>query len=261
VPDEVTSISCPAWPVLSQDEAMSHLIGSAVVVRKALCEADLDAEVPTCPGWVLRDLVRHVGGLHRWVVGAIKEGHPDTPTPDGPHQRGDLLEWWNEGWSDFLHVLATAAPDAPAWHFGPKPRTVSWWYRRQAHEHAIHAWDAVLAARWRPPADVPFEPRFALDGVDEIVTMFFPRQVRLGRTPPLAGSLALRSDDGPEHAWVLSGDGTQPVAVEAADAVLDAPAWLLYLVLWKRQPLDHPLLRITGDRAAAEQVLTAAITP
>ena len=32
----------------------------------------------------------------------------------------------------------------------------------------------------------------AVDGVDEVVTMFFPRQVRLGRIPPLTPSLAVR---------------------------------------------------------------------
>lgn len=29
----------------------------------------VDAAVRTCPGWVVRDLVRHLGGVHRWATG------------------------------------------------------------------------------------------------------------------------------------------------------------------------------------------------
>jgi 3-dehydroquinate synthase class II len=32
----------------------------------SLTGADLDATVVTCPDWTVRDLVSHVGGLHRW---------------------------------------------------------------------------------------------------------------------------------------------------------------------------------------------------
>ncbi|MGH9029357.1 MAG: maleylpyruvate isomerase N-terminal domain-containing protein, partial [Acidimicrobiales bacterium] len=28
-------------------------------------EADLDAAVPDCPQWQVRDLVQHIGGVHR----------------------------------------------------------------------------------------------------------------------------------------------------------------------------------------------------
>jgi hypothetical protein len=36
----------------------------------------------------------------------------------------------------------------------------------------------------------------ALDGVDEIVTMFFPRQVRLGCTLPPSHALAIAASEG-----------------------------------------------------------------
>ena len=34
---------------------------------------DLDAMVPTCPGWTVRDLVRHLGEIHLWAAGRISK--------------------------------------------------------------------------------------------------------------------------------------------------------------------------------------------
>src|SRR4051812_23480836 len=31
-------------------------------------EADLATPVPACPGWTVADLVRHLGGVHRWMT-------------------------------------------------------------------------------------------------------------------------------------------------------------------------------------------------
>ena len=51
----------------------------------------------------------------------------------------------------------------------------------------MHAWD-IWAAVGR---DVGYDEVLALDGIDEVVTMFVPRQVRLGRIGPLTRSLAM----------------------------------------------------------------------
>ncbi|WP_232212980.1 maleylpyruvate isomerase N-terminal domain-containing protein, partial [Saccharomonospora saliphila] len=68
-------------------------------------EADLTADVPTCPGWNLAQLVRHVGAGHRWVETIVRtaatEPPPDTalrelsPEPHG--DRAALAEWLATG--------------------------------------------------------------------------------------------------------------------------------------------------------------------
>src|SRR5271163_4072914 len=37
----------------------------------AIDRADPDGGVPSCPEWTVRDLVRHLGGVHRWATGYI----------------------------------------------------------------------------------------------------------------------------------------------------------------------------------------------
>jgi Mycothiol maleylpyruvate isomerase N-terminal domain len=40
----------------------------------SLAAADLGATVVTCPDWTVRDLVSHVGGLHRWSTELVASG-------------------------------------------------------------------------------------------------------------------------------------------------------------------------------------------
>jgi uncharacterized protein (TIGR03083 family) len=266
---------------MAPETGLEHTRAGIAAVRAVLASADLDTPVPACPAWNLRDLARHLGNVQRWVVGAIVEGHPDTPEVDGPADRDGLLAWYDEGAAALLGALSGADPDAPCWTFGAKPRTVRFWFRRQAHEHAVHAHDARSAVG----APVPIDARLAADGIDEVVTMFFPRQVRLGRTPALTRSLAVRVEDAGAAAaagWVLGGDGVTPPAGRAGpagpsrsagsggpdsadsgglDAEVAGPAEALYLLLWHRTGLDDPRLTLTGDATAARHVLAAALVP
>ena len=136
---------------------------------------------------------------------------------------------------------------------GSEPRTAAFWFRRQAHETVMHTRDAAASQGVAEPV----EPDVALDGIDEIVTMFFPRQVRLGRTARLDAALALAPDEGGR--WVVAGDGTDHNA--APDATVSGPAEAVLLLLWHRVGLDDPRLTISGSRAAADDVLAAALTP
>ena len=68
----------------------------------------------------------------------------------------------------------------------------------------MHRWD-LGAALGRDPG---YPDALAADGVDEVVTMFFPRQVRLQRTAPLSTSLAVVAD-GPSRpgCWPATAPG------------------------------------------------------
>ncbi len=255
------------WTPLDPASSLAYLVSSCDTFARTVGGGDLSAPVPGCPGWDLADLADHLGNVHRWVVGAIVEGHPDTEEVPHPVQRAELQAWYRDCADGLLAVLRAAGPDQACWAFGPRPHTTRFWFRRQAQETAVHTRDAQESQG----AVVPLEPVLALDGVDEVVGMFFPRQVRLGRTPALTRSLALIPTDavavtGRELCWTLAGDGTGSGATvtgpdPTAAATLSGPAESLLLALWKRLPPDAPGLELTGDPDAAREVLSHALTP
>jgi uncharacterized protein (TIGR03083 family) len=228
---------------LDRTALLASLAASTSAFGQLLACSDLDRAVASCPGWRLRDLAHHLGNVHAWAEAATRaDAPPDLPaaTPTG---RDELTAWYAGTAASLVERLGTADPDEPCWHFGAKPRTVGWWVRRQAHETAVHLWDAQAAVG----TPVALDPALAADGVDEVLDVFVPRQVRTGRTPPLPAAVRLVATDA-DLDRVL-GDG-EPVAT------VTGPASDLLLVLWKRVPLDR--LEVEGDPAP---VLSAGLVP
>lgn len=231
---------------------LTHLERAAARVADVLRAGDLHAPVPTCGDWRLLDLAHHLGGIHRWARTAVVEGRAGSEeTADPPSERAALVDWFTDGSSALLDALGAAGPDAPCWTFGPEPHRAGFWFRRQAHETTVHAYDAELSQG--RPAPIPAD--LALDGVDEVVTMFLPRQIRLGRTVVPAARLALVGDDGARR------EVAGPGAPESADAVVGGPSEALYLLIWRRIGLDDPRVVVDGDRAAAAAVLGSGLAP
>ena len=168
---------------------------------------DLEAPVVHCPGWRLRDLADHLGGVHRWAAHAVVAGTPDLEAePAGPLGAAALAQWYAGHASHLLDVLAARPADAPAWAMDPANRTAGFWRRRQVHEARLHLWDAERALG----EPTPYDAALAWDGVLEVQEVVYPRQVRLERIEPLASRLELVATDGP---WRTSlGDG-EPVEV------------------------------------------------
>ena len=54
-------------------ELVDALDDQGQLLRKAANGGDLDIGVPTCPGWNLRDLLLHIGQVHRWATTYVAE--------------------------------------------------------------------------------------------------------------------------------------------------------------------------------------------
>ncbi|MFI9822631.1 maleylpyruvate isomerase family mycothiol-dependent enzyme [Streptomyces sp. NPDC052013] len=217
-------------------------------------EAGVDAVVPTCPGWRIRDLLRHTGVVHRWAAGFVAEGHTaprpmgEEPALDGP----ELVAWYRESHRRLVDTLAGAAPDVECFTFLPgAPSALAFWARRQAHETAVHRFDAESA---RGGAPTPVGPDFAVDGIDELLRGFHARRKSRVRseTPRV---LRVRVTDA-DAVWTVRVSQDPPVTVRGAggeadgdvECELSGPAEQLYLALWNRVPVPG----VSGDPALAE---------
>jgi uncharacterized protein (TIGR03083 family) len=253
VPHTVTILSGMIGVPLSPGAALAYLEAAANRFSTALDAGDLAVPVPSCPGWDLRALAAHLGGVHRWARSALTRARPDEQSDDGPGRGVDLRAWFDDGARELLATLRAADPAAPCWTFGPEPRTAAFWFRRQAQETSMHAWDAEQAASGAAGA-LPLE--LALDGVDEVATMFVPRQIRLGRLAPLPHVVDLRASDAPTAPACRLGSSDR-----GPDAVVSAPAATLLLLLWRRVGLHAPGVRIDGDAGVVQALLAAPLTP
>ncbi len=237
----------------------------------ALDPAVLDAPVPTLEDWNVERVVRHLGKIHRWVLGMLELGPgqeladapPLTPMPKGP----DCLPAYREAADALLAKLEVDDPDRPCLNFAGVG-TVAFWMRRQAQEVSVHrvdAHDAVHAAGG--PAPDPIAGDGAADGIDEWARFFLA--VRWGqrfgelpdgladRTVHIHGTDDPAPPDGAE--WLLSftADGIEVDATHAkGDVALRGPADDLLLALWRRRPLSS--IDVIGDRALAERLLDIA---
>lgn len=238
--------------MLTREQYHLEIERNSTLFVEIIESADLSVEVPDCPGWTLLDLVRHVGVAHRWAQGAIVSGVP-LDVPDGPVDPAALALWFEEGAVQLVGLLRATDADAPAWTFGTHPRRASFWSRRIAHETAMHRVDAQHALK----APTSIDAMLAADGVDEVVSLFFPRQVRKGHIPPLVPGIQLVLHEVPGVVYVLAGDGSDIDPV--CDALITGPAEQILLALWDRATVDD--LHIDGNRQHANAVLSSAITP
>ena len=187
--------------------------------------AGLDAPVPTCPGWTVRDLVAYQGEAHRSAARLLRG---DEPVPTEV-MTGDPVEWLREGAIELVEAITRS----------PQP----FWARRACHQTTVRAVDALAAVFGRAPdpGETWIETDLAVDGIDELLTGFATRPTsRLRSDRP--GVLVVAPDDvpdwwlvriGPGPADAIRGTGTLP-DLPVADWELDGTSVALYLALWDR---------------------------
>ena len=224
--------------------------------------AGLQASVPGCPGWQVRDLLRHQAYVHAWAARHVRERSPELIDDGltesdvlggGPADAG-LVAAYREGHAALVATLRDADPDVECATFMPAPSPLAFWARRQAHETAVHRFDAQSALRDGPPSPAAaFEAGFAADGVDELITCFAARRRYRYRGGGGEQSLTVRTSDaaGPdtEGRWhVRLADGGTEVSRDdrPADCTLEGTAAGLYAFLWNRADAARAGLTITG---------------
>jgi uncharacterized protein (TIGR03083 family) len=252
------------------NEHIAALERDGAGLAAAADRAGLDAMVPPCSPWQVRDLLRHLGYVHRWAAGYVSQGREevaDEPAEDellrgGPGD-AELLGWFRDGHTELVRALRAARPGLRCWTFLPAPSPLAFWARRQAHETAIHRADAESAAGEVSAYPAPF----AADGIDELIMCFWARGRAVADRP---GRLQILATDtggewlvdlgagtaarGPAARGPAAGPAAAAVTAGAAvaDAVLAGPASDLYLQLWNRpagDARDAGRVTVAGDPA------------
>lgn len=232
--------------LLEHDECIARLAAAVEAFADVAADADPNRPVSTCPGWAVSDLVAHLGDVHRWATRAILD-KVSVSRPIRPGPADHLDGWFRQGAADLLTALRSTPVDEDVWTFGAPPHRVTFWSRRQLHEATMHLWDLQFA--FGEPTAI--DDLVARDGIDEVIHVMVPRQVRLGRTSAPTHTLAL--DDGTERWWI--GPDGEP------QAVVRGSAPELLLLLWKRRGLDEGDFELDGDEAVARAVLAHKLTP
>ena len=59
---------------LSYDRYCAEIVTQAETLAATIKDADLTTPVPSCPGWNVGQLLRHLGGAHRSAIETIRGG-------------------------------------------------------------------------------------------------------------------------------------------------------------------------------------------
>ena len=229
------------------DAHIAQIVSNGNALARAASAAGWDTDVPPCPAWTVRDLVTHVGGVHRWAAVIVRDGLSGEQAATvgsvgvGPAD-AELLDWYLSSNALLVSQLQAAPGSLECFTFLPAPSPLAFWARRQAHETAIHRADAESAVG----SHTVFEPDFAQDGIAEMASGFARRRRRFDRP----GVLALSATDGPSWRAELEAEGVAVAVGEGpADATLTGTSSDLYLWLWNRPSAAT----ITGDAELAAQ--------
>lgn len=218
----------------------------------AAAAGNLDRRVPSCPEWNVAGLVEHLALVWEWAAAIVATGErADWGSPPPDRSEAVLLAWARQRADRLEDALGAADPDGDCWTFGP-PRTRRFWFRRQALETVLHAWDAQRATGRTEVMD----PAVAADGVDEFLTVMIPRGLRRDPGTWAGETLHLHRTDGAgEWTLRLGPDGTAGVehGHGKADVALRGPAEALWLWCTNRVPPSELPIEILGDAGLAER--------
>jgi uncharacterized protein (TIGR03083 family) len=249
-------------PALSFEEYCSEIVTQTRLLADCIAGADLTTAVPSCPGWNVGQLVRHLGGGQRWAAETVRRRAtkrvPDQHFRDLSAYRDEdpavVGPWLAESAAGLADALALAGPDAPA-DTAPVPEgTAGFFARRFTHETAIHRADAMLALN----ADFCLDPAVAVDGIDEwmelgCLPMHFTIHPRMRELLGPGRTLHLHATDtAPElnAEWVvdLTGDALAwRRAHEKSAVAVRGPVVDVLLIVYRRRQARIDGVQIFGD--------------
>ncbi|TQJ92041.1 uncharacterized protein (TIGR03083 family) [Streptomyces sp. SLBN-31] len=239
-----------------------QIVAQTDLLRDQVGGADTGIPVPTCPGWDLGRLLRHVGGDHRWAEEIVRTRAVDPVLDDGVNDPqaytgldGSTLDGWlGEGAARLAATLRGTGPDVRVWtpaDGSVVPQSAGFWARRMTHETVVHRADAAFAVG----DGFTLEDGLAVDAVEEWLefsTVAEAYEPGPG-TPGLLGpGRSLRLDAPGAGQWFVDLTGDRPAwhaGAGRAAVVVRGPVTDLLLFLYRR---PAPAVETRGDAALLE---------
>ena len=203
----------------------------------------LEAAVPSCPGWTVDSVLRHVALVYVHKVEVLRLGALPKPWP--PDVSGlETLEWYDEARAAIVQALEKAGTSLETWTFNPRDTTSAFWYRRMAMESVVHRIDVEQAHAVVTPIDA----ELALDGIDELLypNLAGPWWEEGDTEHPVDATVRITAAG---RSWTIRADSTsvevtQGAEGEAAAEIFGDPT-AVYLWLWGRAGDDA--IQTAGD--------------
>jgi uncharacterized protein (TIGR03083 family) len=249
---------------------------SDFVRLRSVVAIDPAADVPTCPGWSVADLTRHVGEVYLHKTLAMREGAEPEPWPPKELADEEPLALLDRTYAGLVAEFAARKPEDPAGSWYTPDQTVGFWIRRMAQETVIHRIDGELGTG-QPVAPVPTD--LAIDGIDELLKVFVAYGVAEwgeyfsdilagspGRTCTLrTDGAAWRVRTGPGTFAVTDGAGSVVSAGSAGgeptDATVSGPPMALLRWVWNREGAAEPRdVTVEGSAEAVEELRRCVVT-
>lgn len=116
--------------LLPFDRYCEEIVAQTDLLRAHAKDTDMSAPVPSCPGWNLGQLLRHVGGDHRWAETAVQTR---ATGPVSDKAANDLAGYADEDWAVLDPWLAEEPPGWPractrpgrTWRCGTRPTSTA----------------------------------------------------------------------------------------------------------------------------------------
>ena len=129
----------------------------------ASAEKDLDATVPTCPGWNNLELLNHMKMVWWFGASQINAGNENERAVPSDEMKNSPLEQLE----NLLNEFQDNDFSSPCWSWTTN-KTVGFWVRRMAHENTVHNWDTEGTLDTRSSIST----LLALDGIEEKLFMY-----------------------------------------------------------------------------------------